>query len=119
LVKPTFQLITNPNVFAAGDVVAIPEQHSLVKVHAHEPIAIANILVVLKEKEAETKPSTGTTLKEYAGATEGLVVTNGRVSFLLYSFRESNAKTVLFSLEELYTWTTLLSLGLLSFSGTG
>jgi NADH dehydrogenase FAD-containing subunit len=109
LVKPTFQLITNPNVFAAGDVVAIPEQHSLVKIHAHEPIAVANILAVLKEKEAETKPNTGTALKEYKGATEGLVITNGRVSFLLISVSEDQ------TLKPGFSVSRNLILGLLYF----
>jgi NADH dehydrogenase FAD-containing subunit len=73
-VEPSLQLTTNPHVFAAGDVVALPEQHTLIKASAHAGIIAANILTLLqaKNKTPATKP--------YHKAMDGILITNGRVS---------------------------------------
>jgi len=72
------QLKSNPRVFAAGDIVALPEQHTLVKATAHAPVVAANILALIK---ANGKPKKA--LKQYTKAMDGILMTNGRVSSYL------------------------------------
>ncbi|KAG8829421.1 hypothetical protein FRC17_006601 [Serendipita sp. 399] len=69
-VKDTLQLTTNPNVFAAGDVVALAEQHTLIKAGSHAGIVTGNILSLLR---TPTGP-----LKNYTKATDMILITNGR-----------------------------------------
>jgi len=78
-VLATLQLKTNPRVFVAGDVVGLPEQHTLIKATAHAPIVVANIRTLV---EANGKPTKA--LKRYTKAIDSILVTNGRVrlSFL-------------------------------------
>lgn len=81
-VKDTLQLTTNPNVFAAGDVVALKEQHTLIKASAHAPIVVANVLAYLKahESEREKLDTKALGLKSYKKAPDMVVITNGSVS---------------------------------------
>lgn len=74
-VLATLQLKSNPRVFAAGDVVALPEQHTLVKAGAHAPVIAANILELIRGDGKATKA-----LKQYTKAMDGILITNGRVS---------------------------------------
>ncbi|PVG00793.1 FAD/NAD(P)-binding domain-containing protein [Serendipita vermifera] len=71
-VNPSLQLTTNPHVFAAGDVVALPEQHTLIKASAHAGIVAGNILVLLQAKDK--RPAT----KPYRKAMDSILITNGR-----------------------------------------
>ncbi|KIM32294.1 hypothetical protein M408DRAFT_20611 [Serendipita vermifera MAFF 305830] len=73
-VSRTLQLITNPNVFAGGDVVALNETHTLIKAGAHVPVIVENILALLKASENGT---TVANLKTYKKAMDGIVITNG------------------------------------------
>jgi NADH dehydrogenase FAD-containing subunit len=74
-VLSTLQLKTNPRVFAAGDVVALPEQHTIIKAASHGPVIAANILALI---QANGKPRKA--LKQYTKAMDGILITNGRVS---------------------------------------
>jgi apoptosis-inducing factor 2 len=80
-VLPTLQLKSNPRVFAAGDVVALPEQHTLIKATAHAPVIAANILALVQGGGKSNKA-----LKNYTKAMDGILITNGRVSNRLSSW---------------------------------
>lgn len=58
------------NIFAAGDVIDWKEQKQSAKSSAHGVLAAANILAFLNKGS----------LKPYKGATEMIVITNGKVS---------------------------------------
>lgn len=75
-VSKTLQTTTNPRVFAAGDVVALPEQHTIIKANAHAAVIARNILTLIG---AGNKKSGGE-LTEYTKAMDSILVTNGRVS---------------------------------------
>ncbi len=78
-VLPTFQLTTNPRVFAAGDVVDIPEQKTLMKASMyHTPVIVANILQLLSATKKSDR------LKTYGNPTNSILITNGRVRPLLF-----------------------------------
>jgi apoptosis-inducing factor 2 len=72
----TLQLKKNPRVFAAGDVLAFPEQHTLIKAGTHAPLVAGNIITLINAEENKGKG----TLAEYVKPTDSLVITNGRVS---------------------------------------
>jgi apoptosis-inducing factor 2 len=74
-VLSTLQLKSNPRVFAAGDVVALPEQHTIIKASSHAPVIAANIQALIR---ANGKPQKA--LKQYTKAMDGILITNGRVS---------------------------------------
>ncbi|KAG8830651.1 hypothetical protein FRC18_007767 [Serendipita sp. 400] len=75
-VKDTLQLTSNPNVFAAGDVVALAEQHTLIKAGSHAGIVAGNILSLLRTPNGP--------LKNYTKATDMILVTNGRYGGAAY-----------------------------------
>ena len=74
--RDTLQLKKNPRVFAAGDVVAFPEQHTLIKAGAHAPIIAGNIITLINAEENKGEGK----LKQYSKATDSIIITNGRVS---------------------------------------
>ena len=71
LVRPTLQLKSHDNIFAAGDVIEWKEQKQSTKAGSHGALAAGNILAFLNKKK----------LKEYKGSTEMIVLSNGKVSF--------------------------------------
>jgi NADH dehydrogenase FAD-containing subunit len=72
----TLQLKKNPRVFAGGDVVAFPEQHTFIKAGVHGPLIAGNIIALINAAE-----NTGNgRLKEYTKPTDTIIITNGRVS---------------------------------------
>ncbi|KAG8829420.1 hypothetical protein FRC17_006600 [Serendipita sp. 399] len=75
-VTETLQLSTNPNVFAAGDVVALAEQHTAYKAKFHAEIVIQNILTLLGVSNTPMKP--------YLKAPDATLVTNGRYDGVAY-----------------------------------
>jgi len=68
-VRPTLQLHDHPNIFAFGDAIDWKEQKQAAKAGNHLKILLENISAFI---------SNGT-LKEYAGSTEMIAVTNGKV----------------------------------------
>jgi NADH dehydrogenase FAD-containing subunit len=69
-VEGTLQAKGAPRVFVIGDATDLPEQKQVAKLDAHAAVAVPNVLAVL----AGTPPP-----KTYNGATELIVVTNGKV----------------------------------------
>jgi NADH dehydrogenase FAD-containing subunit len=78
----TLQLKKNPRVFAGGDVLAFPEQHTLIKAGAHAPLIAGNIITLIAAGENKGKGK----LTEYVKPTDSILITNGRVSDLLSTF---------------------------------
>jgi len=78
-VLATLQLTTNPNVFVAGDVVGLKEQHTLIKADAHAAIVSANVLALLKARAAgkEKLGAQAIGLKPYKKAMDAIFITNG------------------------------------------
>lgn len=70
-VKPTLQLVSHPDIYAAGDIIDWAEQKQAAKTHAHAAVVTANILSNLAGKKSA---------KEYKGSYELVVITNGKVS---------------------------------------
>jgi apoptosis-inducing factor 2 len=70
-VKPTLQLKGYPNIFAAGDVIDVPEQKQAAKAGHHATVVATNVLRY-SEQQA---------LQEYKGSTEMILLTNGKVRF--------------------------------------
>lgn len=70
--KPTLQLKSFPDIFAAGDVVDIKEEKQLVKAMAHAEIVAANVIVYLTGASLSS-------MKKYKGSRELIVVTLGKV----------------------------------------
>jgi NADH dehydrogenase FAD-containing subunit len=68
-VKPTLQLLSYPNIFAAGDIVDWKEQKQAIKAAAHAEIITKNVLGYIN----------GTSLKNYSTGFEAILVTNGKV----------------------------------------
>lgn len=69
-ISPTMQLPSNPRIFAAGDIVDLPEQKQISKYAAHASVVAANIQSVLKGEESAV---------EYKGPPfEGILVTIGK-----------------------------------------
>jgi len=74
-VRPTLQLVGHDSIYAAGDVIEWKEQKQAAKSSGHGQLVAANILAQLG----------GRALKDYKGATEMIVATNGKgggVSYL-------------------------------------
>lgn len=71
-ILPTLQLVGHPNIFAAGDVIDWKEQKTSAKASPHGVLAAQNIINLINKKP----------LKEYKGAMELMVVTNGKVCCL-------------------------------------
>lgn len=69
-VKPTLQLASHSDIYAAGDIIDWAEQKQAAKTHAHAAVITANILSNLSGE----KPA-----KEYKGSTELIIITNGKV----------------------------------------
>lgn len=78
-VLATLQLKTNPRVFAAGDVVALPEQHTLIKAANHAPVVAANIFALIQANGDNKKA-----LKNYTKAMDAILITNGRTRGVMY-----------------------------------
>jgi len=74
-VKPTLQLLSHSDIYAAGDVIDWAEQKQAAKTQGHAAVVTANILSDL----AGEKP-----VKEYKGAYELIVVTNGKGGGVAY-----------------------------------
>lgn len=68
-VRPTLQLVDHDDIFAAGDVIDWKEQKQSAKSTAHGALVGANIAAFLNKGK----------LKPYTGATEMIVLTNGKV----------------------------------------
>ncbi|KAG1757169.1 hypothetical protein EDB19DRAFT_1656189 [Suillus lakei] len=68
-IQPTMQLPNHPSIFALGDIIDWTEQKQAAKLMWHVPIVVANIVSFLNGV---------TPTKKYAGATEMIVITNGR-----------------------------------------
>ncbi|KZV80849.1 FAD/NAD(P)-binding domain-containing protein [Exidia glandulosa HHB12029] len=64
------------NVFVAGDIVDIQEQHSSIRAAAHAPIVVANVLSVLNGKDAA---------KKYKSGPEIIMLTRGKTGGLGYA----------------------------------
>ena len=69
-ILPTLQLPSNPDIFAAGDIIDFPEQKQATKVEGHAKVIVANILSLMSGAPAT---------KEYKGMFEAIVITNGKV----------------------------------------
>jgi hypothetical protein len=99
----SLQLKKNPRVFAAGDVVAFPEQHTLIKAGAHAPLIAGNIITLINAEENKGDGK----LKRYSKATDSIIITNGRVSeppFHFSSDTDSHCRLVV-----PHTWTSSAS----------
>ncbi|KAG2350794.1 FAD/NAD(P)-binding domain-containing protein [Suillus weaverae] len=68
-IKPTMQLLNHPSIFALGDIIDWTEQKQAAKLMWHVPVAVANVVSFLNGV---------TPTKKYAGATEMIVITNGK-----------------------------------------
>jgi NADH dehydrogenase FAD-containing subunit len=68
-VNSYFQVKKHPNIFVAGDAPNVVEQKQLAKCAKHAAVIVPNVLSVLNGGEAKSF---------YKGATEVIVVTNGR-----------------------------------------
>ncbi|KAF8846044.1 FAD/NAD(P)-binding domain-containing protein [Paxillus ammoniavirescens] len=74
-VKPTLQLLNNPYIFAAGDVIDWAEQKQAAKTKGHAAVVAANVLTLLEDKGASSV---------YGGSPELIVITNGRNGGMAY-----------------------------------
>ena len=70
-VKPTLQLVSHDNIYAAGDIIEWAEQKQAIKTLGQAPVVVANILSSLAGKPPTAR---------YKGSIEMIVVTNGKVS---------------------------------------
>lgn len=68
-IQPTMQLLTHPSIFAVGDIIDRVEQKQAAKIRWHVPVAVANIISFLNGV---------TPTKQYTGAPELIVITNGK-----------------------------------------
>ncbi|KAJ6590704.1 FAD/NAD(P)-binding domain-containing protein [Mycena vulgaris] len=73
-VKPTLQLLSYPNIFAAGDIIDWKEQKQAIKSSAHAQLVTKNVMSYIK----------GAPLKKYSTAFEAIVLTNGKRGGLSY-----------------------------------
>lgn len=72
-ILPTFQVPLSSgkrNVFAVGDIIDWPEQHTLVKAAGHAAVVVPNVLAVLSGQEAK---------KSYKTPPEMILITRGKV----------------------------------------
>lgn len=72
-VRPTLQLQDYSHIFAGGDVIEWKEQKQAAKASPHGVLIAGNIMALLN----------GGKLKDYKGAMEMIVATNGKVSLIL------------------------------------
>lgn len=70
-IKPTMQLLNHPSIFALGDIIDWTEQKQAAKLMWHVPVIVGNVVSFLNG---------ATPTKKYTGATEMIVITNGKVS---------------------------------------
>jgi NADH dehydrogenase FAD-containing subunit len=70
-IKPTMQLLNHPSIFALGDIIDWTEQKQIAKLIWHVPVVVANVASFLNGVAP---------MKKYAGASEIIVITNGKVS---------------------------------------
>jgi len=68
-VKPTLQLVSHPDIYAAGDVIDWAEQKQAAKVAGHAAVIVANILSAVAGE---------TPVTQYKGSFELILVTNGK-----------------------------------------
>jgi len=82
-VKPTLQLIDHPNILAAGDILDWNEQKQAAKTAPHAAVVVSNVNSLLNGGSSA--------LKEYAGSTEMIIVTNGKVmhTLIFYHIRKT------------------------------
>jgi len=73
-IRPTLQLPSYSNIFAAGDVIDYKEQKQAAKAGAHAAVVVANIIALLK----------GGQLKPYKGSPELIAITNGKYGGISY-----------------------------------
>ena len=73
-VRPTLQLVDHPDIFAAGDIIAVNEQKQLAKVTGHAGVIVANLLSIVGGKEPKTT---------YQTSFEAIVITDGKVRLIL------------------------------------
>lgn len=79
-IENTFQLKSYPNIYAIGDVIDWTEQKQAAKAPKHAQIAAANILAQISGGEPK---------KTYAGQTELIIITNGKVRCLSHFYLPS------------------------------
>ena len=79
-VLPTLQLPTQDSIFALGDIIDWKEQKQAFKAGNHASVVTANLLSLLDG----SKPG-----KQYKTGPEMILVTNGRVSYGLFSFESA------------------------------
>lgn len=73
-VESTLQVRGHSSIFAAGDIVNLPEVKQFSKTSGHAKVVVANIMSYLQGRQLE---------KQYKHGREIIVVSNGRVSPLL------------------------------------
>lgn len=73
-VRPTLQLASYDNIYAAGDIVDYPEEKQLLTANAHSRVIIANIMAAISRKP----------LRVYNGSPVMILLTNGKVSYSRY-----------------------------------
>lgn len=74
---PTLQVRGHPSIFAAGDIINLPEAKQFAKTAGHAAVVSANVMSLLKDQEPK---------KECKPGKEIIVISNGKVRILSISF---------------------------------